>query len=220
MSAAPPSKLSDAERKARRVAFLRRVKGWWEHTCRPTRAQALARRDDFFVATCAAIVAAAVTVRKELADNPLLAFGTAISAAATALAVFLALVFLVNLIRAPKRLRRDMVAAPGEFFFADLRMNVKMRETDVMQREATFIATAIDNYRQTTARPGRVPQPSDFKQVTDAIERFGTRAEGDEWITWRSRRRSLALFREISATGDLEVIRQKCLDFQQLKPRH
>lgn len=217
--------LSEGERaaqqkKARRVAFRRRVNGWWEQAWRPTKERITRSDDDLLLAAGAAIVAAAVAVHDQITDNPFLAFSTALGAATTALAAYLFLILAINVIRAPKRLRRDRAWPPGEFFNGLMRMHGKVRDTDVMQREATIVASAIDTYQQTIAKPGRVPQPSDLKIVPDAIWRFGERARRDEWISWRARRRSLALFREISETDDLDLVRKKCLDFQKLKPRH
>jgi hypothetical protein len=88
---------------------------------------------------------------------------------------------------------------------------------DIMQQEAALIAHAIDEFLGKLGR-GEVEKPGARSLIYDRIERFGQKAKMDEWISIRSRRRSLRLYSEISAAGDLEIVRQKCRLFQRRKP--
>jgi hypothetical protein len=80
-----------------------------------------------------------------------IAQGTWLKQGAAGLAAGMGTIFLYlsaslvrNLILAPKRVRRERAISPGSL--AELRITLKTKDTDVMQREAALISTTIDKY--------------------------------------------------------------------------
>ncbi len=135
------------------------------------------------------------------------------------------LTFLINLLfRARRRVRdqnvipampSNVIAQVGIFTFAGT------KSADVMQFEASVLAEMIEV--RLRGEPGsRTMSPADADKILGRIWHFGKRAQSDEWITKKSRERSLALHREmlaLAAVGEFEVIHQKCRYFvEKLQP--
>jgi len=145
--------------------------------------------------------------------------GQALVVGLGAVVIYLCITFLFNLLWAPRAIRKEMVDQPGRHG-ATLRITAWVKDLDVMQQEAAGIVAEIDAYLERRKRPGLVEQPSERKRIEDKIELFGSRASADKWITEKSRRRSLKLHTEISASGDLQVIEQRCRAFLNQRASH
>ena len=144
---------------------------------------------------------------------------SAMAAGFGTLVLYLCLTFMRNLLKAPKSIRKERLHPPGRFG-AVAYITATIRDTDVMQREAAGIAWEIREYLERRVKPGLAEQPYERQRIEQTIEQFGYRARNDQWITRRSRRRSLKLYAELAQSSDLAFISNRCREFQELRPSH
>ncbi len=168
-------------------------------------------------AVTSAVMAAAMVAIKLAEGSWKKAAVAALASGVGALALFILITFCVNLVKAPRRVReqRALPALPANAL-AQLGISFAgTRPTDVMQFEASVLAEMIEVRLQ--RRPGTATlSPADADKILERIWYFGGRAKSDEMISAKSRKRSLALHREmlaLAAAGEFGEIHQKCRDF-------
>jgi len=165
----------------------------------------------------AASAAAVMAVVGLVPGRWLIAIEAGLAAGVLALLFATVITFLGFLITAPKKVRRRFTVPAGKFGRVVIGAGSVKLTDDIMQQEAALIAHAIDDLLAKLGR-GEVEHPGERSSIYDQIERFGIRAKMDEWLPLKSRRRSLQLYREIMAAGDLDIVRQRCRAFQRRKP--
>ena len=156
------------------------------------------------VISSAALVSAAAAPQAPFLKTVAAAF----IASLLTLLVFFGLLFLRNLIAAPRQVRKEMSAAPAP----------EPRELDVMQKEAEKIALVLGGWNESV-----VSYDLDDQRVRDMmgrIDAFGELARRHEWISARSRARALNLYEAMKRTSNPYEIVSLCVKFTQLPPKH
>ena len=202
------------------MGILKRASAYLFFSLNETKNRVLDAWDDFGMALAAAMVSA-LAVAAGISEGKWWAtFSAAFAAGLCTVVMFFLLVFLKNTISAPRRARRAMskpVPSADAYPHASVRFVGKVKATDVMQGEAAVIATLIRDFLERRSQ-GVAEQPSEREWIRQRIEYFGDRAATDEWITSKSRKRAIELFRHLSAEENLEKILQLCVSYQKMKP--
>lgn len=143
----------------------------------------------------------------------------ALAAGMASVVLLITLTLLSNLATARKR-ERKTYSAPAGMFGRSIIVTGGCRGIDIMQQEAALIAIRIEEYMERRSNSRAMEQPRERTEIQGMVASFGGRAKADEFITRKSRRRSLKLYEEISASNDFDSIRRRCREFQMLKPSY
>lgn len=171
------------------------------------------------MALAAAVIGAGLGAAVMNAERLRNAFVGGFAGSLLTLVGFFVLLFLVNLVRAGKAVRRRHTVAPGvaaQVFFTS-----KVREIDMMQRYAAHLAESIEVHLAMNQERQRGNWPNYERRLRSIIDTFEERIEHERWITRKSRKRSRLLMlriRQLQLAWNLQGIVDECRRFQHLRP--